>query len=617
MKIKDLKVYLENFVEQGKYKLKGTKTGYASIDLPQSSNATFMEKHPFVPKVDFLSILKLQSRNNRNDMAIDCDELHATYQQLLDDSHQLYLAYKKLGVKKGDIVTVSLPSNYQAITTFLALNELGAVTTFIDTYATEDEIVGYLKKYNSPLFINYDKSVEENEKLKEKSGVSKIVTLDKEKVNNRTINDPYVYDINDSFLDFHTLGNVAKLQKDSFHLPNKGSDIALILYTSGSSGQPKAVELTNENIVSAQIYAGNTSHTENITGKKTMTCVPLRYPYGMVTSLLTSLLWGKEAIMTPRWDTDTVDYYFDKKPNIIFGSPAVLELAMKYEPKDGDASFVSHFISGGDFMTNTLYNRAKEYYARLKNKTIEILNGFGNAENVSLGSTPVGVKYKHGSAGKLLVGTRGMIIDDSISDDEPILNGDELEEKKYGQFGELCISGKNIFKRYIGEDYKTKCAKFVRNGKTYFRTGTLGYLDEEGYFFPCDRKSRFYIRSTGHKVYLDNVQRIASQLDDRIQDCAAVGIPDENELFVNVLYIVLKDGVEPSEDLIRELNDKFVLGVPGKDRYKEYEIPRHIEFVSEIPKIPGAEKNDYKLLEKMASEKYKNIKILEKKVKTN
>ena len=152
MKIKNLKVFLENFAENAKYKLKGTKTGYASIDLPQSSNATFTEKHPFVPSVDFLSILKLKSKGNRNDMAIDCDSLHATYQQLIDDSHQLYLAYKKLCVKKGDIVTVSLPSNYQAITTFLALNELGAVTTFIDTYASEEEIIGYWNKYNSPLF---------------------------------------------------------------------------------------------------------------------------------------------------------------------------------------------------------------------------------------------------------------------------------------------------------------------------------------------------------------------------------------------------------------------------------------------------------------------------------
>ena len=84
-------------------------------------------------------------------------------------------------------------------------------------------------------------------------------------------------------------------------------------------------------------------------------------------------------------------------------------------------------------------------------------------------------------------------------------------------------------------------------------------------------------------------------------------------MFVNVLYVVLKDGVEPTDELKRELNDKFVLGVQGVDRFKEYEIPRHIEFVSEIPKIPGAEKNDYKLLELQAKEKYSNEKVYEKK----
>ena len=83
-------------------------------------------------------------------------------------------------------------------------------------------------------------------------------------------------------------------------------------------------------------------------------------------------------------------------------------------------------------------------------------------------------------------------------------------------------------------------------------------------------------------------------------------------MFVNVLYVVLKDGVEPTEELKRELNDKFVLGVSGVDRFKEYEIPRYIEFVKEIPKISGAEKNDYKLLEEQAKEKF----CSEKKVKT-
>lgn len=580
-------------------------TGFPSIDLPQSREASFFEKHPVIPSADMITMLKLLSRNIRELPAIDCNDLHASYQQLINDSHSLYLSFRELGVKKGDIVTISLPSNYQAICSFLALNELGAITTFIDTYASEAEILSYLNNYQSPILINFNKTKEENEKIKNNSKVRNIITLSDSLSNSLDINNDYHINQSDDFLNFHTLGSLAKYQKDGIHLPNKGSDDSLILYTSGSTGQPKAVVLTNKNILAAQMYAGNTSHTENITGTKTMTCVPLRYPYGMVTSLLTSLLWGKEAIMTPNWDTKNVKYYFDKKPNIVFGSPAVLDLTMKNLPKEMDLSQISHFISGGDFLTVEHANMAYDFFREHNNKNIEIGNGYGNAETVSIGATPVGVPLNQSTAGKILVGTTPLIIDKDIPDDKPILDGDALEEKKYNEIGELCLSGDFVFKEYFGDPKSTALAKFKRNGKTFFRTGALGFIDEKGYFTPTDRKSRFFIRSTGHKVYLDNVQRIIGASSPLIADVACIGVPDDDELFITKAYVVLKDGVEPTQETIDAIYESLnkPINTYGKDeQLKEYEIPKEIEFINELPRKTGTEKVDYKVLEAMNAE---------------
>lgn len=587
-------------------------TGYPSIDLPQSRDATFMEKHPVIPSTDMITMLKFLSRNIRELPAIDCNGLHASYQQLINDSHILYLSFKELGVRKGDIVTISLPSNYQAICSYLALNELGAITTFIDTYSSEAEVLSYLSNYQSPILINYNKTREQNENIKKKSGVKKIITLTEQFINSLDISLDYKTNNSDDFLNFHTLGSLATFQNDRIHLPNKGSDDSLILYTSGSTGQPKAVVLTNKNILSAQMYAGNTSHTENITGTKTMTCVPLRYPYGMVTSLLTSLLWGKEAIMTPNWDTKNVKYYFDKKPNIIFGSPAVLDLTMRNLPANMDLSQISHFISGGDFLTVEHANMAYDFFRKHNNKSIQIGNGCGNAETVSIGSTPVGVPLKQDTAGKILVGSTPLIIDKDIPDNKPNLNGNLLEEKKYHEVGELCLAGEHVFKEYFGDSEKTSCAKFVRNGKTYFRTGTLGYIDEDGYFTPTDRKSRFFIRSTGHKVYLDNVQRIIGASCSKIADVATIKIPDKDELYITKAYIVLKDGVEPTQETMQEIRDSLLIPINtnGKiEQLKEYEIPRIIEFIDELPRKAGTEKIDYSALEEMSSETNGKVKI--------
>jgi acyl-coenzyme A synthetase/AMP-(fatty) acid ligase len=589
-------------------------TGYPSIDLPQAKNSSYFEKNPIIPNVDMATIFKLLSRKTRNNPAIDCNGLKATYQELIDDYIKVYLALKELGVKKGDIVTISLPSNYQAIVLFWALNELGAVTTYIDTYASEVEVLSYLSKYNSPIFINFDKTREENEAIMKKSGVKNIITLDKKKTDLRNIDTSYKTNMSDEFIDFHTLGSIATYQKNGIHLPNKGNDLSLILYTSGSTGQPKAVELTNKNVLSAQLYAGNTSHTENITGTKTMTCVPLRYPYGMVTSLLTSLLWGKEAIMTPDWDTNTVNYYYGKKPNIIFGSPAVLDLTMKVLNENEDTSQISHFISGGDFLTIAHANIGYEFFERHNNSHIEIGNGCGNAETVSIGSTPVGVPLKQSTAGKILVGSTPMIIDKDLPSDRP-LTADEIEEKTYGEVGELCISGAHVFKEYYGEPEVTACAKFVKNGKTFFRTGTLGFIDKDGYFTPTDRKSRFFIRSTGHKVYLDNVQRIIGASNNKIADVAAVKVPNEDELFITKAYVVLKNGVMPDQDTINDIYESlnFPINTDGKlEQLKEYEVPKDIEFIDELPRIAGTEKIDYKALEEKALESLNNKKTLKR-----
>lgn len=592
------------------------KTGYPSIDLPQSKDATYFEKHPMIPSVDTITILKLLSRKIRDLKAIDCDELHASYQELIDDSHTLAMAYKELGVKKGDIVTISLPSNYQAITTFLALNEIGAITTFIDTYSNEDDILQYISTYQSPILINCDKTIEENEIIKKKSNVKYIITLSSTLANSRDIFNDYNNNGSDEFINFHTLGSLAKYQKNKIILPNKGNDDSLILYTSGSTGQPKAVVLTNKNVLAAQMYAGNTSHTENITGMKTMTCVPLRYPYGMVTSLLTSLLWGKEAIMTPGWDTSKVDYYFSKHPNIVFGSPAVLELVMKFLSKDISVEQISHFISGGDFLTVEHANRAYNFFKDRNNNDIEIGNGCGNAETVSIGSTPVGVPLRQDTAGKILVGSTGLVIDKDLPDNQA-LDGDKIVEKKYNEVGELCIAGEHVFKEYYNDPEHTKYAKFKRKGKTFFRTGTLGFIDEQGYFTPTDRKSRFYIRSTGHKVYLDNVQRIIALSDDRIVDCAAVKVPDSVELFVNKVYVVLEDGVISSQQLKEDIIDKlhFPIQKNGKvEQLKEYEIPQYIEFVDHLPRKSGTDKIDYSILENDALKDLSSNKIKARKL---
>lgn len=570
-------------------------TGYASIDNPQSIGSTYFEKNPIIPSVNIYTLIKLLSKGKLDDPAVDCLDLKANYKKLLDDAVTISLALKELGVKKGDIVSVAMPNLYQGLATYFACNRIGAVTSYLDAVASPEEVNSYLNLFESPILINFDKSDEYNKKIKDSTKVRHIITLNKNNINSLDLTSSYKITSNDNLIDFNSLESISKYQKHKFEPLHSKKEDSLILFTSGSTGKPKAVVLTNENILAAEIYAMNTSHTENITGNKTMTCVPFSYPYGFVTSALTSLLWGKETILAPNMSKDTIAYYFAKNPNIVFGSPALLDLTMNYIPKDQDLSSVSHFISGGDFLTLSHAKRANEFFAAHGAKDIEIGNGFGNAETVSIGATPVGVPLRQETAGKILVGTNVMIVDP-----------DTMEEKKYGEEGLLCVSGKHVFKGYFNNPELTAETKFMKNGKEYYITGAMGKIDKQGYFTITGRQSRFYIMSSLNKVYLDNVQGIISTFDC-VKDCAVVKVPDEEKLYVNKAYIVLNENYPNSEEMKELINQKFYLPTISssgeKVQLKPYEIPTYIEFIEDMPRLSGSEKIDYKFLEEDAINK--------------
>lgn len=569
-------------------------TGYPSMDNLQASESSYFEKNPVIPNINIYTLLKLLSIKNMDKPAVDSLDLKANYKKLINDSKIISLALKELGVKKGDIISVTMPNLYQALVIYFACNRIGAVTTYLDAFSTIEEVNSYINLFESPVLINFDKSDEYNEKIKYNTCVRHIITLSKKNVNSLNLYYDYRVTSNDNKIDYNSLGSISKFQKKKLECFHSKKEDSLILFTSGSTGKPKAVVLTNENVLAAEIYAMNTSHTENITGGKTLTCVPFSYPYGFVTSALTTLLWGKEAILAPNISKDTISYYYKKNPNIVFGSPALLDLTMRYIPKEQDLSSVTHFISGGDFLTLSHAKRGNQFFKEHGASNIELGNGWGNAETVSIGSTPVGVPLRQETAGKLLVGTNVMVV-----------NPDTMEELKYGEEGLICVSGKHVFKGYYKNEELTNEVKFKKNNREYYITGTLGIIDENGYLTITGRQSRFYIKSSLNKVYCDHIQSVISTFDE-VKECAVVKVPDRDELYVNKAYIVLNEGYECTEDMIRGINDKCL----NNGNLKPYEIPSYIEVIDDIPRITSSEKVDYNALEKDAINKLEKNKQL-------
>ena len=579
-------------------------TGYPSIDNIHNREYSFSSKHPFIPNMSIYNAINYLSAFYRKEEAIDCLDLTVSYEQMINDAVTLSKTFKELGIKKGDIISVSIPNYYQGVITYLAANRIGAVTTFINSMSSIEEVLGYLNEFESTLFINYDKDSEYNKKIKCQSKVKNIITLNKNEINNKNYNEIITNSngYNDD-LTFNDIGSIAKYYKNPIYTMYGGKENSLILFTSGSTGNPKSVVLTNENILASGIYMKNTGKIKSKVGERCLVCVPFTYPYGFATSTVMSLICGRVAILAPDLSKDNICYYLSKQPNYVFGSPALLELIKRNIQENDDLSSIHTFVSGGDFLSPTQNEEGVNFFKKHNADTL-ICNGSGNAETVGTNTMAVGSVNRPDTVGRVLVGTKAIVV-----------NPNTMEELKYNEEGMLCISGKHVFKGYYKDEEKTNETKFVYKNIEYYKTGNIGILDQDGYFKLTGRSSRYYIRSDLNKVYLEHIQNVVS-LIDVVESCCVVQKPDKDLLFTNVAYVVLKEGIMPTKEISDYIIDKCskpIVNPITKDviQLKPFEIPESVEFLEELPRTK-ADKVDYRLLEDLAK---KDVKVKKKELK--
>lgn len=579
-------------------------TGYPSIDNIHNKDYSFFDRNPIIPDMSIYNTINMLSTFYRKEEAIDCLDLNVNYDEMINDTVLLSKTFKELGIKKGDIISVSMPNFYQGVIVYLAANRIGAVTTFINSMSSIEEVLGYLNEFESSLFINFDKDSEYNKKIKDNSKVKNIITLNKDEINTKNYGN--ITSSANGYRDdlfFSDIGSIAKYYKRPIYTLYGGKEDSLILFTSGSTGNPKSVVLTNQNILASGIYMKNTGRIKAKVGERCLVCVPFSYPYGFATSTIMSLICGRVAVLAPTLSKDNIRYYLSKNPNYVFGSPALLELIKRNVKDSDDLSSIHTFVSGGDFLTVSQNKAGVEFFRKHGAETI-ICNGSGNAETVGTNTMAVGSINKPETVGRVLVGTKAIVV-----------NPDTLEEVKYGEEGMLCISGKHVFKGYYKNENMSRETKFVYKGIEYYKTGNMGILDTDGYFTLTGRSSRYYIRSDLNKVYLEHIQNVIS-LIDVVDSCCVVPKEDKDLLFTNKAYVVLKDGVLPS----LEVSD-YIMNMCYKPLYnsvtgeivqlKPFEVPESITFLDVLPRTK-ADKVDYTFLENMAKNE---VKIKKKELK--
>jgi long-chain acyl-CoA synthetase len=340
------------------------------------------------------------------------------------------------------------------------------------------------------------------------------------------------------------------------------TDIALLQYTSGTTGKPKGAILTHGNLTAAvQIYNSWFEGQEKSRGmdsQNRVICVlPLFHIYALTAVLLRQLDCGGLILLRPRFDLETVLRDIEVKRATIFPGVPTMWIALANHPgiERRDLSSLVYCGSGGAPLPVEVANRlAKQAGLRLR-------GGWGMTETSSPGTAlPLGGPDKPGTIGLPLPGITLDIV--SLSDPAQVL--------ALGEIGELRIKGPNVTQGYWRQPEAT-AASFTDGG---LLTGDIGYMDADGYVFIVDRKKDMII-SGGFNVYPQMIEQAIYE-HPQIEEVLVIGIPDAYRGEAAKAFVKLRDG---AADLTIEDLRNFLA-----DKLGRYELPMALEIRPALPR---------------------------------
>ncbi|MGO8980508.1 MAG: long-chain-fatty-acid--CoA ligase [Streptosporangiaceae bacterium] len=460
------------------------------------------------------------------------DDLVLSYRELREAAGRVTSLLSSLRIEPGDRVALMMPNVPAFPVIFYGAIGAGAVVVPMNPLLKSREVAFYLGDSGAKVIFAWHAASDEAAKGAESAGAEVI-----------RVDEPDASSV------------LAGLEPAGRRAERAENDDAVILYTSGTTGQPKGAELTHANLTrNAELTADTLlkAGPDDVV----MGCLPLFHVFGLTCGLFATINNGACLTLLPRFDPAKALEIIGRDKVTIFEGVPTMYAAMLHQPgsADADVSSLRTCISGGAAMPVELMRSFEKTFGCM------ILEGYGLSETSPVASFnhPDKVR-KPGSIGTPILGVEMRVVD-ADGADVPV-----------GEIGEIAIRGHNIMKGYWQRPEAT--AEAIPDG--WFRSGDLAKVDEDGYFFIVDRKKDMIIRG-GYNVYPREVEEVFYE-HPAVAEAAVIGI-SHDELGEEIgAAVALKPGEEATTGELRE----FV-----RERVAAYKYPRYVWLVPGLPKGP-------------------------------
>jgi long-chain acyl-CoA synthetase len=505
-----------------------------------------------------------------NHPAIICNNQSYTYTELDSWSAQIADVLRAQGMRCGDHVMLLAPNVPEFTAVYYAVLRAGGVVVPINTLLLANEIAELLEHSDSRFLFAWhtfaEKCLLAFEKVESCQGLFFIGAKRKELPEsilahysvaplhhpNKFVLDeilPNIPATSDDETDKDSVNSIANDFEQT-----SSNETAVILYTSGTTGRSKGVELSHFNIFSNALYSKEKAFFIDH-DSTTIAVLPLFHTFGQTTIQNATILAGATMVMVPQFEPKRTLREIEKhRVTCIAAVPTMYNLIIQtLRRRSFDVSSLKVAVSGGAPLPLAIYNEFEKLFG------FKILEAYGLSETSPISCiTPANVKVnKAGSIGLELYGTQAKIIrsDGSTADIDEI--------------GELIVRGHNVMKGYYKNPSATESA-FI-NG--WFRTGDMAKMDADRYFYIVDRLKDVIIRA-GMNIYPREIEEVMHH-HPAIREVAVIGIPDETLSENVVACVVLTEGADVTAMELQKY---------CREHLAVYKCPKMILFMESLPK---------------------------------